>query len=197
VDYNADLRGNMTVAKKYMRQAGYPGGKYTGHATIQIVGADSFDWPTVTRIVNRTFTSLGFHTHITEVDMNAMYGNFCALPRREVDACTSVGWVRDFADPQSVLYFTFYGPSITPTNNSNWSQVNDPRINAAIVRAARADDPTARARAWARVDSMLVDQAVAVPETFNYGYTIESRDVAGVNAIWNGGLWDLDYTSLK
>ncbi len=44
---------------------------------------------------------------------------------------------------------------------------------------------------------MLVEQAVAVPETFNNAARIESGNVAGVNAIWNQGIWDLDFTSLK
>jgi hypothetical protein len=43
-----------------------------------------------------------------------------------------VGWIRDFADPQTMLYVPFYGPAITPTNNSNWGQVNNPQINAAM-----------------------------------------------------------------
>jgi peptide/nickel transport system substrate-binding protein len=126
-----------------------------------------------------------------------MYTKFCSVPVREIDACPSVGWVRDFADPQAVLLIPFYGPSITPMNSPNWSQVNDPRINSAMERAAQVSDPAARAEAWAGVDKMLVDRAVAVPETFPTSQTIESRDVAGVNAVWNGGFWDLDFTSLK
>jgi hypothetical protein len=44
---------------------------------------------------------------------------------------------------------------------------------------------------------MLVDRAVAVPETFDISQTIESRNVAGVNAVWDAGVWDLDFTSLR
>ena len=197
VDYNANVHGSLDVAEKYMRLAGYPSGKYRGSATIQIVGADILDYPSITDIVNRAFTRLGFRTRVREVDFGSMYNSFCSVPRREIDACPSVGWVKDFGDPQSVLYIPYYGPSITPTNNPNWSQVNDPRINAAMQHAAQINGLTARAEAWAAVDKMLVDQAVAVPETFGITQTIESRDVAGVNAVWDGGIWDLDFTSLK
>jgi peptide/nickel transport system substrate-binding protein len=197
VDYNANIHGDLRVARRYMRQAGYPRGRYTGSATIQIVGGDGFDDPAVAQIVNRAFTSLGFHTRVTEVDEATMYVNFCSVPSREIDACPSVGWVKDFADPQGVLYIPFSGRSITPKSTSNWGQVNDPRINAAMARAASVDGLTERARAWAGVDKMLVDRAVAVPETFANATTIESSNVAGVNAIWNGGVWDLDFTSLK
>ena len=196
-DYNADVNGNLAVAERYMKLAGYPSGKYTGKATIQIVANDSGNWPAVTVIVNQAFRRLGFHTDVRQVDQQDMYGKYCGVPKEEVDSCPSVGWVRDFADPQSVLYVPFYGPLITPTNNSNWGQVNDPRINSAMARATLVVDPVARAQAWANVDKLLVDQAVAAPETFNNAASIESRDVAGVNAIWNNGIWDLSFTSLK
>jgi peptide/nickel transport system substrate-binding protein len=197
VDYNADVNGNLSVAEKYMRLAGYPSGKYTGTATIQLVGADYQNWPAVDRIVNRAFTSLGFHTHVTEVDQGVMYARYCAVPKREIAACSAVGWVRDFADPETVLYVPFYGPGITPTGNMDWGQVNDPTINAAMARAALVVGVAARGRAWANIDRMLVDQAVAVPETFPINASIESGNVAGVTAPWNQGLWDLDFTSLK
>ena len=58
-------------------------------------------------------------------------------------------------------------------------------------------DLTSRAQAWAAVDRLLVAKAVAVPETFNSQANIESRGVAGVNQMWNGGTWDIDFTSLK
>jgi ABC-type transport system substrate-binding protein len=82
-------------------------------------------------------------------------------------------------------------------NSANWSQVNDPRINSAMEHAAQVSGSTARAEAWAGIDKMLVDRAVAVPETFPTSQTIESRNVAGVSAVWAAGVWDLDFTSLK
>ena len=197
LDYNAHLHGDLTVARKYMRLAGYPSGRYTGSATIHMVGADSLKYPAVTQIVNRAFTSLGFRTHVIEVDFATMYTKFCSVPARKIDACPSVGWVRDFADPQAVLFIPFYGPSITPTDTANWSRVNDPQINSAMEHAAQITGPAARAEAWAGVDKMLVDRAVAVPETFPTSQSIEARNVAGVSALWAAGIWDLDFTSLK
>jgi ABC-type transport system substrate-binding protein len=96
-----------------------------------------------------------------------------------------------------VLYVPFYGPAIVPTNNSNFGQVNNPQINAAIQKAALVSDPAARAQAFANVDKMLVDQAVAIPEDFDNQPNIESKDVDGINSLWNEGTWDLNFTSLK
>ena len=95
-----------------------------------------------------------------------MYNKYCTVPAQEIDVCPNVGWGRDFADPQTVLYVPFYGPAITKENNSNFGQVNDPQINAAMEKAALVVGAPARAEAWARVDRMLVEQAVAAPEEF-------------------------------
>jgi peptide/nickel transport system substrate-binding protein len=196
VSFNTDIDGDLRVARQYMRLAGYPSGRYTGKATIQIVGDDTGTAPGEIEIVNRAFTSLGFRTRVREADQSVMYG-YCGVPKAEIDACPSVGWVRDFADPESVLYPPFYGAAITATNNANWGQVDDPKINVAMSRAALVVGTAARVQAWAGVDRLLVGQAVAVPETFDNVASIESRDVAGVTAIWNSGIWDLDYTSLR
>jgi peptide/nickel transport system substrate-binding protein len=164
---------------------------------VLIVGANNAFSPAIVQLLNSDMTQLGFHTHVSLVDQSVMYAKYCGVPKQEIDACPTVGWVRDFADPLTVLYVPFYGPAITPTNNSNWGQVNDPQINAAMQKAALVTDPTARAQAWANVDKMLVNQAVAIPEDFDNQPNLESKDVAGINQLWNDGTWDLDFTSLK
>ncbi len=197
VDYNQNVSGNMTVAEKYMKAAGYSSGKYTGNATVQVVGANSGNDPAIIQIVNSALTALGFKTHVSEVDQSTMYAKYCGVPKQQIDACPTVGWIRDFADPLSVLYVPFYGPAITPTNNSNWGQVNNAQINSAMEKASAVDDPTARAQAWANVDKMLVDEAVAAPEEFDNQPNIQSNNVAGVDQLWNTGTWDMSFTSLK
>jgi ABC-type transport system substrate-binding protein len=64
-------------------------------------------------------------------------------------------------------------------------------------QAALVVDPTKRYQAWANVDKLLVDKAVAIPEYFANQANIESKDVQGVNDLWDTGTWDLAFTSLK
>ncbi|MFL5860162.1 MAG: ABC transporter substrate-binding protein [Solirubrobacteraceae bacterium] len=197
VDWNKSVTGNLQVAEKYMKAAGYKSGKYTGSQTVQIVSSTNGDDPAIAQLLNSSLTQLGFKTHVSLVDQSVMYAKYCGVPKQEIDACPAVGWVRDFADPLTVLYVPFYGPAITPTNNSNWGQVNDPQINAAMQKAALVTDPTARAQAWANIDKMLVNQAVAIPEDFDNQPNVRSKDVAGVNQLWNTGSWDFSFTSLQ
>jgi peptide/nickel transport system substrate-binding protein len=196
-DFNYGVTGNMSVATKYMKLAGYPSGRYTGGATLQVVGASNGDFPDVTQVLTDALMRLGFRTHVTNFDAATMAEKYCGVPKQEIDVCASAGWIRDFADPLTVLYATFYGPTIIPSNNSNWGQVNDPQINAAMHQAALIVDPAARYQAWADVDKLLVAHAVAIPGYFASEPNIESKNVNGVNDLWNSGSWDFAFTSLK
>ncbi len=197
VDYNDYPTGNAQVAAKYMRLAGYPSGKYTGGATLQIVGATGSPSSDESEIVNQTLKNLGFHTKLSLVEKSAMYSKFCGVPAEEIDVCPNVGWAADFGDPQAVLDVPFNGTHIEATNNSNYGQVNDPTINQHMAAAELLVGTQARAAAWAAIDRELVAQAVAIPFAWDKQPNIESHDVAGVGDVWNLGTWDYSFTSLK
>ena len=197
VDYNEHPEGDAAVAAKYMKLAGYPSGRYTGGETLQVVGSTGEPEEGAAQIVNQALQNLGFKTHLSLVDHSTMQAKYCGVPAQQIDVCPNVGWVRDFADPQTVLQPTFYGPAIEASGNSNWSQVNDPQVNAAMQKAEFVSGEPARAQAWAKVDELLVERAVAAPEVYASLANIEGRGVEGVDQLWNGGAWDYDFTSLK
>ncbi|MGO9820365.1 MAG: ABC transporter substrate-binding protein [Solirubrobacteraceae bacterium] len=197
VPWNENINGSLSVAEKYMKAAGYKSGKYTGNYTVQVVGTSNGNDPAVTQLTNTDLTQLGFKTHVSLVDQSVMYSKYCGVPKQEIDVCPTGGWIRDFADPLTVLWVPFYGPNIVPTNNSNSGQVNNPQLNAAMKSASLIVNPTARAQAWANVDKLIVNQADAVPEDFDNQPNIRSADVLGVNDLWNEGSWDFAFTSLK
>jgi peptide/nickel transport system substrate-binding protein len=148
-------------------------------------------------VVNKAIQSLGFKTNFTLVDQSVMYTKYCGSPKQEIDACPSVGWIRDWSDPQTLLDPTFAGYNIVQTDNSNWGQVNDPKINAAMRASEKTVGDANRAQAWANVDKMLVDSAVAVPWTFDKQPYVISKDVRAIYQLWNEGSIDYSYTSLK
>ena len=132
VDYNMFPAGNIALATKYMKAAGYPSGRYSGGATLTVVGATGDPFPKIAAITNHALQSLGFKTNFTLVDQSVMYGKYCGVPAREIDVCPNIGWIRDFSDPQTILAPTFAGYNIASTNNANISQTDDPKINAAM-----------------------------------------------------------------
>ena len=197
VDYNQYPQGNMQVAAKYMKLAGYPSGRYTGSKSLQVVGATGSPEAEDAEIVNQTLQNLGFKTKLNLVDKSVMYEKYCTVPAEEIDVCPNVGWVADFGDPQAVLGVTFNGNHIEPSGNANYGQVNVPQINKAMGAAELVVGTKARASAWAKIDEALVDQAAAIPYDFEKQPNIEASNVAGVGDLWNGGAWDYAYTSLK
>jgi peptide/nickel transport system substrate-binding protein len=197
VDYNESLTGSMAVAEKYIKLAGYPSGKYTGGKTVTIVGAKGNPAEQDAEIVNQTLKNLGFTTKFTLVETATMYAKYCNVPKEEIDVCPSVGWIADFADPQTVLNITFNGKFINATGNVNWPQLNNPKINAAMEAAEKVSGKGARATAWAKIDEEIVGVAAAIPFDWDKQGNIEGSEVNGVGDLWDTGEWDYGYTSLK
>jgi peptide/nickel transport system substrate-binding protein len=197
VDYNEHPAGDPAVAAKYMKLAGYPSGRYTGSRTLQVVGSDGEPEEAMAQIVNQALQNLGFKTHLSLLDQSVMFDKYCAVPAQQIDVCPNVGWVPDFGDPQAMLYVPFSGSAIESSGNSNYGQVNDPKVNAAMQKAALVFGEPARADAWAKVDELLVQDAAAAPEVYTTQAQIEGNGVEGVNQLWNSGSWDYDFTSLK
>jgi len=197
VDFLADPQGDRALAARYMRAAGYADGRYSGGATVQIVGLAGAPDSNDAQIFDQTLQDLGFRTNLKLVDSTVMYGRFCGVPRARVNACPNVGWLRDFADPQTVLNLAFNGKFIFPENNPNWPQLNDPAINRAMDRAELTVGTQARANAWAAIDRMVTATAAAVPWLYDRQPNVFAKDVRCVPELWNQGHCDFSYTSLK
>jgi len=196
-DFNEHPEGDMAVAEKYIKLAGYPSGKYTGGKTVTVVGAKGDPAEQDAEIVNQTLKNLGFTTKFTLVETATMYAKYCNVPKEEINICPSVGWIADFADPQTVLNITFNGKYINETGNVNWGQTNVPKINAAMTAAESVSGTSARATAWAKIDEELVEDAADIPFDWDKQANIEGTGVDGVGDLWDVGEWDYDYTSLK
>jgi peptide/nickel transport system substrate-binding protein len=197
LDYNEHPEGDLAVATKYMKLAGYPSGRYTGGKTLQVVGVTGEPEAGTAQIVNQALESLGFKTHLSLVSKAVMYEKYCGVPSQEIDVCPNAGWTRDFDDPLTVLYLPFNGKAISPSGTPNWGQVNNPQINAAMEKAELIVGEPARAQAWAKIDEMLVQQSAAAPGVFVTQANIGGRGVVGVDQLWNNGAWDYDFTSLR
>jgi len=196
-DFDEHPEGNMAIAEKYLRLAGYPSGRYTATKPVTIVGTIGDPGELDAEIVDLTLLKLGFVTKFTLVTTAQMYGEYCGVPKQAIDVCPDVGWISDFGDPQATLDSPFNGRLSAQPPTSNWSQTNDPSIDAAMTAAEPLIGGAARAAAWARIDEQLVEDAAAVPYVWDAGAAIEGRRVAGVADVWNIGAWDYSFTSLK
>jgi peptide/nickel transport system substrate-binding protein len=196
-DFLRSPSGDPAVARRYMAAAGYPDGRYTGEETISVVGDSGDPSDKDAQLVDEALRSLGFRTKLQLVDAGTMYNRFCATPRARVNVCPNLGWLRDFADPQTVLDAAFNGAAIVPRNNSNWPQLDDPGINAAMARAELLVDEQERADAWAKIDRMITETGAAIPWLWDNQPVVSSEDVRCANQLWNQGHCDFAYSSLR
>ncbi|HTU14316.1 MAG TPA: ABC transporter substrate-binding protein [Solirubrobacterales bacterium] len=179
-DFLANPRGDDEVAAKYMRRAGYPGGRYTGDEELLMVTDTTGIGRKTGEVVKRAFDAVGIDVEARAVTQDIMYSRFCNVPAAEVAICPNVGWVRQLDDAQTVLDQTFNGNAILPVNNSNWPQLDVPAINRAIDRAKRIEDPEGRADAWGAIDRSITRVAPAIPIVWSEVPALSSENVVNV-----------------
>jgi peptide/nickel transport system substrate-binding protein len=194
-DFLDNPNGDMKVAAKYMKAAGFPSGKYSG-PRITMVGDNSDPAAKSAQVALQTFQKLGFKVNFRSVQHETMYSKFCKVPKQKVNVCPNVGWLPDFPDGYAWLYVPFDGKAIAPVNNSNWPQLDNKEVNDAIDKASALSDPAERADAWGKVDKLITSLAPAVPWFWDKQPNIQSENVQGVIAQWNAA-YDLSFTSLK
>jgi peptide/nickel transport system substrate-binding protein len=197
-DFVQHPNGDMALAESYMKKAGYTSGKCSGNCTITMVGDNSPPGSDESQVAKAQLTQLGFNVQLHEVEHPVVYTKYCSVVANEPNVCPTVGWAKDFNDGQAMIDVPFNGGTITgsPTNNSNWPQLNDPAVNSALASAKLITDPTARAAAYGKIDDMILADAPAIPWDWDYEANTSSSDVAAVMSAFNG-LADISYTSLK
>ncbi len=196
VDFLKYPKGNLALAKEYMKKGGFPSGMYTGGQELLMVGTSGGAAQKSSEVAAAQLEKLGFKPKLRLVTQDSMYTKFCNVPKAKVVICPNVGWLKDFADPQTILDPTFNGKNIVDVNNSNWPQLNVASINSAMDQAEVVVGSDARNKAWADIDRQITAQAPAVPWIWDDTANISSTDVAGVINKFNSN-WDLSFTSLK
>lgn len=188
-------KGDLEVAAKYMKKAGYASGKYEGNEEILMVGANVDPGKAQAEVAKAQLEKLGFKVRLRLVPQDAVYTEWCQVPAKNVGMCAGAGWFKDFADPQSMLEPVFKGSLISETGNINYSELKDPKIDKAMNEAALLEGEE-RLQAWADIDKMIVESAAAIPFLWDQTTLIRSKDVNGVAASYYTS-WDLNFTSIK
>jgi peptide/nickel transport system substrate-binding protein len=197
VDFLAKETGDPAVSAKYFKAAGMAGGKYEGpNKKVTMVCDDEDPGKKVCLVAEEQLRKLGFEPDTRLVPHDQMLGKYCGVPKNEPNICPNTGWFKDFYDPQTLLDATFNPSQIPPENNSNYSQIKDPKLEEAFTKAEQLTDVNARNRAFADIDKMVVALAPAAPYVWDNQANVRSSDVNGVINQFNS-VWDLSFSSLK
>jgi peptide/nickel transport system substrate-binding protein len=197
LDYLQSPTGDPELAADYMKKAGFNSGKCEGsECSITMVGDDVAPGKDTATVFQDQLEQLGFEVNFQPVEHSLMYTKFCSVPSQQPDVCPNVGWIKDCQDPECSFDVPWYGPSINPSNNSNWARLDDPDVNKAIEDAQLVTDPDERAQAYGDLDKLVMSKAGVVPWIWDNDIVVRSEDVNGVINLFNA-LYDLNYTSLK
>ncbi len=194
-DFMSKPEGDLELAKEYMKKAGYASGMYDGKE-LTGVSDNATQQKNMTQVAVAQFEKLGFKIDMKYVVRDSMYTKFCQVPSNQPDVCPSVGWLKDFADPETLLDPVFNGKNILEEGNSNFALLDDPDINKAIDDAEVINDPAERKQAWGDVDKQITEIAAGIPWLWDTQAMLRSSNVNAVVG-QNLATWDLTFTSLK
>jgi peptide/nickel transport system substrate-binding protein len=188
--------GDMAIAAKYFKAAGYKSGKYEGNEQLLMVGANADPGKAQAEVAKNQLEKMGFHVRLRLVPQDAVYTDWCQVPSKKVAMCGGAGWFKDFADPQSMLEPVFKGKLINrQSGNINYSMLNDPKVDAAMDKAALATGED-RLKQWAAIDKMIIEDAAGIPFIWDKTTVVRSKNVNGVADPYIA-LWNLSYLSIK
>ena len=194
-DFVKNPAGDLSLAESYMKKAGYSSGKYSG-GPILMVGDNQAPASKTGEAIQNQLQSLGFKLNYRQVPHPTMLSKFCGVPKAAVAICPNLGWGKDFFDGQSMVDPVFNGKNIAQTNNSNYAQVDDPKINDLLAKASASTDQAERGKLYGQVDDDITSNAYVVPWIWDNDVDMESSNVAGVSNEFNSA-WDLNFSSLK
>jgi peptide/nickel transport system substrate-binding protein len=103
MDWMQKPEGDRALSAEYFKKAGMASGKYEGSEEVLIVSDNAEPDKSIAQITEQQLNEMGFKTKLRLVTRDTMFTKFCNVPKSEVHVCPSVGWLQDFADPQTML----------------------------------------------------------------------------------------------
>ena len=195
-DFTTDPRGNVRLARTYLRRAGYRNGRYRGRRLL-LVGLRQQPAAQTARLVARDMRRLGFRLRVRLVTYSTMLLRYCGRPRTAAVAiCPTAYWQKDFFDAQSLLDPAFSGANLASIPSYNYSGIDSPEINRQLRRANALTNAAVRASLYGRIDREITGQAYVIPWLWTDDIYLRARDVRTVMSRFNSA-WDLTFTAVQ
>ncbi len=138
---------DLKKAQALIKQAGAEGDQVT------VYGNNDDPTDKVTQAYADMLNQIGLDAEVEILD-GGVY--FQTIGNEKTEAQTGfTNWFADFPHPLN-FYFLVDGDTIQPTNNQNFGNVDDPKINDEIDRLSLETDTQAVAQDWADLDKYLV-----------------------------------------
>ena len=188
-----DNTGDLAKAKEELVKCGQPNGFHTNIAT-----SNKGKGPLVAQALQSALARVGIKADIQQFDSSSYYSTHVGTPSnvhsKDLGIITA-GWGADF--PTGYGYFSSISDSrkiLQSGGNSNWPEVNEPTIDAALDDMTATADPAQQAKDVQTIDHKLMEGAYYLPFTYDKAllyHTPRTTNVYVTNAF---GMYD--YVSL-
>jgi peptide/nickel transport system substrate-binding protein len=127
---------------------------------------------------------LGFSAKLKEINAD----NYYTIIGNESTPDLDTGWLAFYADyphPNDFFQLLFAGESISPTSSTNFSRIDDPKLNAKIARLDEVPLGPEQEAEYAALDRELMEQAPIVPYGTNTVSTFVDSEIDLDKVIFN------------
>jgi peptide/nickel transport system substrate-binding protein len=151
---------NPAKAKSMLKAAGYPNGL---NLTV-VYNAESSSEPKIFQSMQADMGAAGIHLKALAVPSADLYVKYLTVPSTATNGTWDIamsGWGPDwYGDAADSFFGPIYSgaPSFPPVG-SNFSQYNNPAVNALIAKAASQASTVAAGKLWGKIDQMVTMEA--------------------------------------
>ena len=184
-----DNTGDLTQAKAELAKCGKPTGFHTNIATT-----NKGKGPKVATALQAALARVGITADIQQFDSSNYYSTTIGTPsnvKAKDLGIQVVGWGADF--PTGYGYFSAIADGrkiLKDGGNSNWAEVNDPAINAALDDMTTTTDQAQKDKDTHIVDQALMDGAYYMPFTYDKALTYRNPRLTNVYVTGAAGMYD-------
>ena len=147
-------------AKAMLKAAGYPNGL---NLTV-LYNAESTIEPKMYQTLQAELGAVGVRLKALAVPAADLYVKYLEVPATAKTGTWDIamsGWGPDWYGDAAASFFEpiYEGSASFPPNGSNFSEYNNPQVNALIAKAASETSAVQAGKLWAQIDQMVTEQA--------------------------------------
>jgi peptide/nickel transport system substrate-binding protein len=183
-------KGDLKLARKLVKESGQanvPITVYSEQRTPRLQWCEAYE---------KELQQIGFkHVTLKQV-ADATYFTTIGESKKLDPQTGFADWNQDFPNPVDFYGVLLDGNSITPTDNENFGQTNDPYVNKQVSKLGAVPVNAATTKGWQSLDKYVAKHAYAAVfgyQTFPF-FTSSRIKVKYTNSIYG---WDLLGISLK
>ena len=159
---SAGHKGDIAKAKEALTKCGHP----DGFKTTLTARSDRPDEITAATQLQNSLKKIGITADIKQFPADKYFTDFAGVPEwvhKNNAGMMMMAWGADWPTGFGFLDQIVNGTAIKPSGGTNLSELNDPAINAELVKGIGTVDATARNATWGDVDQKVMENASVVP----------------------------------